>query len=104
MLPNKPSLASKADGQASLMLHAQFMLAPMMEADKDVAEIFAEQKAIKEERIARAGIKLPFKLGYEQTFIGGGCCVHLSIEYMPTARDVPFSGVAVAVKIARELY
>ncbi len=34
---------------------------------------------------ARAGIAL----GMEQTFIGGGCCVHLSVEYAPSSPTSP---------------
>lgn len=37
-----------------------------------------------------------YKLGYATAFIGGGCCVHLSIEYSPSS---PSSASAVAVLV-----
>jgi hypothetical protein len=37
-----------------------------------------------------------YKLGYATAFIGGGCCVHLSIEYSPSS---PSTASAVAVLV-----
>lgn len=36
-------------------------------------------------RAAAIDPQLPIKFGLDRAFIGGGCCVHLSIEYVPIA-------------------
>jgi hypothetical protein len=91
-----PEVKAAAD-KSTLEIHR---MASMISSMQSTAETKAESadyaKTVNEANLAR------LNLGSATAFIGGGCCVHLSVEYMPADATASASGLVVVVVIDSE--